>query len=138
EAAADDDIAEIDHWLALGLQSIDEAERPHLVRAPEDDADLHIVLVRTTERPRLELRFEADREDSRRAMSYVAAALRSAGSQRTHNLLRESGYDVPPEGLVSWTREDVTPPSRRSGARMAPFLTMAMVVMLMLGGQVAA
>src|SRR5690606_13767676 len=44
EAAADD-LAEIDHWLALGLQSIDEAERPHLVRAPEDDADLHIVLV---------------------------------------------------------------------------------------------
>lgn len=138
EAAADDDIAEIEHWLVLGLQSIAETERPHLVRAPEDDADLHIVLVRTAERPRLELRFEADREDSRRAMSYVAAALRSAGSHRTRDLLRESGYAIPPEGLVSWTREDVTPPSQRSGARIAPFLTMVMVVMLMLGGQVAA
>lgn len=138
EAASEHDTREVEDWLALGLLHTAESERPHLQKGSWDEADVRIVLVRTPAPARLELRFEADREDSRQAMASVAAVLRTARIQRTHALVRDVGHVVPSQGLVPWTVEDLAPPSVHAATRVAPFATLVLVVMLMLGGQVAA
>lgn len=130
-----EDTTQILAWVERGLDALPPAERPALAReeATVDSRAPRLRLTGSTpsaqEPPVLEIRHWAHREDSRTAADALLQVLEAARDLERRALEAT---------LVPVEVQDVATAQARAGADIGPYVTLLMVMMLVLGGQVAA